>query len=270
MLFKGLSSTRTRRFVICVALSLRRSLCWWLLSLTLFAGLFAFSIFSVRHSLLFSVRHCLSLSVTVCHCLSLSVILCRSEIFVQSRQSLAIDRPHPLCSLFDPDVPCVAIPPCDRDYPAHVNISQLSSGKAPFPAVTSLSLCYTDLALEIQFANFDEKLWLNNHTVCDGLTYLQEVVEAFMAPAPTGDDPQFYTETELTPFNALYGTPRPFAHCTPLSYSVTPPPSSSFSSAAQLLVQNPQPVLERLGPWPRLAAVQLHGRRDVNDVGPVP
>eukprot|EP01032_Pedospumella_encystans_P027839 gene27839-31451_t len=104
----------------------------------------------------------------------------------------------------DKSVPCVEVPRCTTSSQASVTINQLSNGLGASQATSSVSLCFTDTALQVVHKAHGQKyLSPTTYTNCNDAIFYSDVAEFFIAPNME-QEPHCYNELDISPYNVMY------------------------------------------------------------------
>ena len=104
----------------------------------------------------------------------------------------------------DKSVPCVEVPRCTTSSQASVTIDQLSNGLGASQATSSVSLCFTDTALQVVHKAHGQKyLSPTTYTNCNDAIFYSDVAEFFIAPNME-QEPHCYNELDISPYNVMY------------------------------------------------------------------
>ncbi|KAJ3002895.1 UNVERIFIED_CONTAM: hypothetical protein HDU68_005961 [Siphonaria sp. JEL0065] len=89
---------------------------------------------------------------------------------------------------------------------ASLQIAQTLGDRSPFVAPSTVSICYTNDAIKLKFANTKEPYYsVNPDYGHNDNIWEQTVAEAFIVNVPNFDvDPQTYLEFEVSPTNQTY------------------------------------------------------------------
>ncbi|KAJ3026420.1 UNVERIFIED_CONTAM: hypothetical protein HDU68_005689 [Siphonaria sp. JEL0065] len=105
-----------------------------------------------------------------------------------------------------PQPSVVTVRKCNTASSASIQIAQTLGDRSPFVAPSTVSICYTNDAIKLTFANTKEPYYSVNPAYGhNDNIWEQTVAEAFIVNVPSHDvDPQTYLEFEVSPTNQTY------------------------------------------------------------------